>query len=104
MIVDAALEGGELAALAEIEQLVAAEHPARMGDEGVEQIIFAGRQRDRDAVLADQLALAGLQHPGAEAVAVGVVGRAHQAAVSPARRSTALIRASSSRGRNGLVT
>ena len=103
MIVDAALEGGELAALAEIEQLVAAEHPARMGDEGVEQIIFAGRERDGDAVLADQLALAALQHPRAEAVAVGV-GRAHRAPFSPARRSTALIRASSSRGLKGLVT
>ena len=76
VIVDAALEGGELAALAEVEQLVAGEHALRVGDEGEQEIILAGRERDRAPVLADQLALAGPQHPVAEGVGVGV-GRAH---------------------------
>src|SRR5436190_3342597 len=74
MVIDAALERGELAALAEVEQLVAAEHSARVGREGVEEAVLAGGKRDGDIVLADQLALAALQEPGAEAVGVGVRG------------------------------
>ena len=51
MVVDAALERGELAALGEVEQLLAAQHPARPRHQRVQEIVLAGRKRDRDAVL-----------------------------------------------------
>ena len=60
MIVDASLERGQLAALAEVEQLVAGQHAPGMRDQRVQQIVFAGRQGNRDAALIDQFALAGL--------------------------------------------
>ena len=56
VIVDAALERAEIAMLAEVEQLVAGQHPLGMRDEGEQQIIFSGRERDLASVLADQLA------------------------------------------------
>ena len=67
------LRSSALAATAarQIEKLVAAQHALRPLDEGNQQIVFAGAERHRDAIVAKEFARAGVEPPAIEMVALG---------------------------------
>ena len=68
MLRSSALAG---AAARQVEQLIAAQHALRPLHQGDQQIVFAGAERHRDAVIAKKFARAGVQPPAVEMVALG---------------------------------
>ena len=99
--VDAAVETCGRTAARQIEKLIAIEHALRSLDQRDQQIVFAGAQRHRDAVIAKERARADVQSPAVEMVALGRCSGSPFDIFSWLRRSTALIRAISSRLPNG---
>ena len=69
--VDAAVETCRRTTARQIEQLIAIEHPLRPLDQRNQQIVFAGAQRHRDTIIAQERAGAGVQTPAVEMVAFG---------------------------------
>ena len=65
--IDGAIEYFRIAALRQVEQLVAAEHALRMIDENAQQAEFGAAERIGGTVLAQQVACGGIQPPFAEA-------------------------------------
>ncbi len=103
--VDRAVEQAGGAAAGVLEQEVAREHAARVVHEHAQQVELAAREHHGDAVGAVQLARAFVEGPAGEAPArcrVRPHGRAAGGAGGVMRRSTALMRATSSRRSNGL--
>ena len=69
--VDAAVERVCGTAARQVEQLIAAEHALRPLHEDNQEIVFSGAERQRDAVVAKQLARAGVEPPAIEMVVLG---------------------------------
>ena len=100
----AAIERRGVAAAGKIEQLVAGQDPLRMLGEGHQQLVLAGGEIDDDAVRRLQPAAAEVELPAGESQsswARGVADRGRGR--RPTRRRIARMRASSSRGLNGLA-
>ena len=71
--VDAAVETCRRTTARQIEQLIAIEHTLRPLDQCNQQIVFAGAQRHRDAIIAQERACAGVQTPAVEMVTLGLL-------------------------------
>jgi predicted phage terminase large subunit-like protein len=69
--VDAAVETCRRTTARQIEKLVAIEHTLRSLDQRDQQIVFAGAQRHRDTIIAQERACAGVQTPAVEMVTLG---------------------------------
>jgi hypothetical protein len=76
LVVDAAIEHVGGASAGQVEQLVAAQHPARMVEKRAEQEELHRAERHRHAVRADQLALRRIEGPAVEADPAPLEGRA----------------------------
>ena len=102
MRVDAAVETRRRTTTRQIEQLIAIEHTLRSLDQCNQQIVFAGAQRHRDTIVAT--GARGNRCPipsGRNGSFWGAAQNCPSPLVSWLRRSTALIRAISSRLPNG---
>ena len=102
--VDRPVERAGLAATQQVEQHVAGQHAVGALDQRQQQVVFAAGQRDLDTVGVEQPAARRLQRPAGEAQVARTPARTRPLPASPARRSTARMRASSSRGLNGFGT
>ena len=98
--IDAALEGAGDPPLREVEKLVAREHPAWTLAKGVQEVEFGSRHGDFGARGTDQLAQRQMNLPARECDRLSR-GCGEETGSVVRRRSTARIRASSSRGLNG---
>ena len=102
--VDRAVEQFGFAPLRQVEQLVAVEHALRMVEEDAQQPVFGAAQRDRGAVVVEQMARRRCRGASRRRPASWPASVTWRFGGSMrVRRSTALMRASSSRAAKGLT-
>lgn len=71
--IDAAVETYGDAASGQIEKLIAIEHALRALDQGYQEIVFAGAERDGDAIVANEFACASVERPAVEMITFGTL-------------------------------